>query len=94
MDPHPQIIMAFFNGWEVMVILFVALLLFGSRLPELMRSLGGSVREFKKGMSFDEPSAGSAPPPALPQPPTQLPAPPPAAGTVSRDSANTPPTSK
>jgi TatA/E family protein of Tat protein translocase len=93
MDPHPQIVVAFFNGWEVMVILFVALLLFGSRLPELMRSLGGSVREFKKGMNTDDPPAGSAQPPALPQPP-QLPAPPPAAGTVSRDSANTPPTSK
>lgn len=94
MDPQPQIVMAFFNGWEVMVILFVALLLFGSRLPELMRSLGGSVREFKKGMNTDEPPTGSAQPPALPQPPDQVPAPPPAAGTVSRDSSNTPPISK
>ena len=38
------------GGYEWLVILFVALLLFGSRLPSLMRSLGGSVREFKQGM--------------------------------------------
>jgi sec-independent protein translocase protein TatA len=28
----------------------VALLLFGRRLPEIMRGLGGSIREFKKGI--------------------------------------------
>jgi sec-independent protein translocase protein TatA len=36
---------------EWLIILLVVLLLFGaSRIPELMRSLGRGVREFKKGM--------------------------------------------
>lgn len=36
--------------WEVLVIGLVVLLLFGNRLPGLMRSLGRSVVEFKKGV--------------------------------------------
>jgi sec-independent protein translocase protein TatA len=39
---------------ELLLILFVLLLFFGSsKLPELARSLGRSAREFKKGMSED-----------------------------------------
>ena len=36
---------------ELMVIAFVSLLIFGNRLPTVMRSLGKSVTEFKKGVS-------------------------------------------
>lgn len=36
---------------EVMIIAFVSLLIFGNRLPSVMRSLGKSVTEFKKGVS-------------------------------------------
>lgn len=37
---------------ELMVILVIALVLFGgSKLPELARSLGKSMHEFKKGIS-------------------------------------------
>jgi len=36
---------------ELMVVAFVALLIFGNRLPSVMRSLGKSVTEFKKGVA-------------------------------------------
>jgi sec-independent protein translocase protein TatA len=36
---------------EIFVIALVVLLLFGNRLPGLMRSLGQGVVEFKKGVS-------------------------------------------
>jgi sec-independent protein translocase protein TatA len=36
---------------ELLIAAFVALLLFGNRLPNVMRSLGKSVTEFKKGVA-------------------------------------------
>lgn len=36
---------------ELLVIGFVSLLIFGNRLPSVMRSLGKSVTEFKKGIN-------------------------------------------
>jgi sec-independent protein translocase protein TatA len=45
---------AFFTmpgGGEMLIVAFVALLIFGNRLPGVMRSLGKSVTEFKKGVS-------------------------------------------
>jgi sec-independent protein translocase protein TatA len=53
MDTLPHIVPGFFNfGSSVhwLVILFIALLLFGRRVPEMMRSLGGSIRAFKAGV--------------------------------------------
>lgn len=49
--PAPQVI-AFWtpSGFELIVIMVVALLLFGKRLPEVARSLGKGVVEFKKGL--------------------------------------------
>ena len=36
---------------ELMIIGVIAVLLFGSKLPEVAKSLGSSYREFKKGLS-------------------------------------------
>ena len=38
------------GGWEWVIVVLAILLLFGSkRIPDLARSLGQSIREFKKG---------------------------------------------
>ena len=45
--------------WELIAVLIVFFILFGHRLPSVMRSLGRGVVEFKEGMSGldrDEPA--------------------------------------
>lgn len=49
-----------FSGWEVWVILGIALLLFGSRLPSLARNFGKSITEFKKGVKDVKDDVASA----------------------------------
>ena len=39
------------GGYEFLVVAFVALLIFGNRLPSVMRSVGKSIVEFKKGVA-------------------------------------------
>jgi len=36
---------------ELLIIAVIILVLFGSRLPKVMRSLGSSITEFKKGVN-------------------------------------------
>lgn len=52
-------------GWtEILLILAVALLLFGARrLPEIARSFGKSIQEFKRGISghHDDDDKGNDP---------------------------------
>lgn len=56
--------LAFFTGgigWmEVLVLGIVALLIFGKRLPEVGRSLGKGIVEFKKGLAGIEHEIDSA----------------------------------
>lgn len=53
--------LAFLGGlgpWELLLIAFVVLLLFGAtRLPGVFRSLGSGVNEFKKGMAEGDKAA-------------------------------------
>lgn len=40
-----------FNGWEIIIVLLIIVLLFGARkLPDLARSIGASAKEFRKGL--------------------------------------------
>ncbi len=39
------------QGWELIVVLLIVVLLFGARkLPDLARSIGASAKEFRKGL--------------------------------------------
>ena len=61
--------------WELMILLIVLLLIFGAkRLPEMGRSLGKGMREFKDSVSGIEETV-TAPTPAstTPAPPAELP---------------------
>lgn len=62
--------LAFWNAlspWHLLFIGIVAIVLFGNRLPEVARSLGRSVNEFKRGLKevkedFDEAARDDPPP--------------------------------
>jgi sec-independent protein translocase protein TatA len=60
-------------GWpEIIIILVVLLLLFGAkRLPEMGRSLGRGMREFKEAVTGNEPAEQKE----IPAPPAQAAAP-------------------
>ena len=42
------------HSTELIIVAIIVLVLFGSRLPSVMRSLGSSVSSFKKGMKEGE----------------------------------------
>ena len=42
------------NGFELLIFAVIVLLLFGSRLPGVMRSMGSSISAFKKGVRDGE----------------------------------------
>lgn len=45
--------------WELLIVAVIVLLLFGKRLPTVMRSLGSSIVEFKKGVHGIEDDLGA-----------------------------------
>lgn len=50
-----NVMFAFFNGWEIIALLAVVLLIFGAkRLPGLARGLRLGVREFKDASTEEE----------------------------------------
>ncbi|MEY3020033.1 MAG: hypothetical protein RLZZ272_1017 [Actinomycetota bacterium] len=52
--PHAMLAVTLPGGWELIVILFIVLLLFGAkRLPDLASSLGRSARELKRAATED-----------------------------------------
>jgi len=60
------------GGHEWIIILIIALLLFGRRLPEVMRNLGRGIVEFKRGVrgiesEIEEEASKPAPPPSSSQ---------------------------
>ena len=61
--------------WELMILLIVLLLIFGAkRLPEMGRSLGKGMREFKDSVSgIEETVTTPTPTTTTPAPPAELP---------------------
>jgi sec-independent protein translocase protein TatA len=51
MTMMPFAFLGSFGPMEMAIVGLVCLLIFGNRLPSVMRSLGQSVTEFKKGIS-------------------------------------------
>lgn len=55
---NTQLLVAFFPGGiglpELLIVGLIVLLLFGSRLPSTMRSLGRGMLEFKRGLSGED----------------------------------------
>ena len=61
--------------WELMILLLVLLLVFGAkRLPEMGRSLGKGMREFKEGVTGVEQAVDTTTPTPAPPPAQELPA--------------------
>ena len=51
------------GGGELMIVVIVALVLFGARkIPEFAKGLGQAVKEFKKASNDDQPPTPSVPP--------------------------------
>ena len=62
--------------WEIILLLLLALLLFGAkRLPEIGRSLGSGMREFKDSVTGSTPTETPQLPPADPTVTTTAPTP-------------------
>lgn len=90
-----NVLCAMLNGWEIVLILAVVLILFGAKkLPELARGLGQGIKEFKKATNEVQEEVRSAmdvdvhssPPPQKKLPPADT-----QARSTDGDSAPRPP---
>ena len=56
-----------FGDMQWLIVALIVLLLFGNRLPSVMRNMGQGVKEFKKGIAGvdDEDEKKESPPPKL-----------------------------
>lgn len=70
--------------WELIIVLVVALLLFGKRLPDVARSLGKGIVEFKKGVRGIEDEVDQA---SYEPPKRQIHAEPPQEGAEAQNSS-------
>ena len=62
----------FQTPWHIVLLLLIALLLFGGkRLPEIGKSLGHGMREFKDAVTGNSPDDDIAPPELPPAEPTE-----------------------
>lgn len=47
--------------WEIIIILIIVLILFGpKKIPELARSIGKAIREYRSSMAGEEPKSKKA----------------------------------
>ena len=77
-----------FSPVQILIVLVIALLVFGpKRLPEMGKSIGRGIREFKGAILDDEP-ARPAPPPAAPPAAAAAPAPVAAPGPAATPSTD------
>ncbi len=58
-----------FGMWEAIILALVGVLIFGKRLPEVGKSIGKGIVEFKKGLSGieDDLDTAAKPPPKIEQ---------------------------
>jgi sec-independent protein translocase protein TatA len=80
--------LAMLNGWEIVLILAVVLVLFGARkLPELARGLGQGIKEFKKATRDVQDEIQGAMDAEPPPQQRRLPDPPASASSTSQQSS-------
>ncbi|HYZ19717.1 MAG TPA: twin-arginine translocase TatA/TatE family subunit [Gaiellaceae bacterium] len=79
---YPETVPFGIGIWEILILLLVVLLVFGpKRLPEMGRSLGKGMREFKDSVTGRDDESPPQLPPAEDDPPVS-------SGTTRRDAAS------
>jgi sec-independent protein translocase protein TatA len=74
--------------WELVIIMFVVLMVFGNRLPDVMKSIGKGMTQFKRGLREVEDEIMSEP--SIPEGPKQIDATAQIESGTEKDSDHTP----